>query len=111
MDSIILFFSVFIFLFSIILSFLINYIVIKINSKNGYGNIERKYLYFHNNKKNVPILGGISIILTIIISFVIYTNVFSFDNVVFVSIISLSLFGLVGLIDDLLKIIKKIVMD
>lgn len=107
MDSIILFFSVFIFLFSIILSFLINYIVIKINSKNGYGNIERKYLYFHNNKKNVPILGGISIILTIIISFVIYTNVFSFDNVVFVSIISLSLFGLVGLIDDLLKIIKK----
>lgn len=107
MDKLIFLFSIFIFLFSLILSFFINKLIISINKKIGYGNIERKYLFFHHDKKNTPILGGISIIISIIFSFIVYTLIFSFDEVTFISILSLSMFGLVGFIDDLFKIFKK----
>lgn len=107
MVNIIFITALLIFVFSIALSFIINKIVINITAKKQYAQIERKYLYFHDNKKNIPILGGISIILTIIISYIIYSLIFSFDYLVLISILSLFLFGLVGFFDDLNKIRKK----
>lgn len=107
MDTIIFLTAIFILFFSVISSYIINKIIIRQTLKNHYGQIERKYLYFHNSKKNTPILGGLSIVITIILSFLIYTLIFSFDSLVFISIISLLLFGLVGFLDDLKKIKKK----
>ena len=106
MDNIIIV-TISIFIISIILSFLINLLIIIFNKKNKKLNVERKYLYFHNNKKNVPFLGGISIIVTTFISFIIYTFIFKYDEVTFISLISLTLYGIVGFIDDFKKIKKN----
>lgn len=107
MVNIIFLTSVLIFIVSILLSFFINKLVINITINHKYAQIERKYLYFHESKKNTPILGGISILISIIVCFIIYTFIFSFDYLVFVSILSCLAFGLVGFIDDYKKIKKK----
>ena len=99
--------SIIIFILSISLSFIINLLIIKINKRKHKLNIERKYLYFHNNKKNIPFLGGISIIITSIITFIIYSIIYNFDEVTFISLISIILYGLIGFLDDLMKIKKK----
>ena len=107
MASVIFLTALFVLIFSILLSYCINKLVIKITLKKHYGQIERKYLYFHNSKKNTPILGGLSIVITISLSYLIYSLIFSFDYIVLISIISLLLFGLVGFLDDFKKIKKK----
>ena len=107
MDSIIFYTALFIFLLSISLSYIINKLIIKTTINKQVESIERKFLYFHTSKKNTPILGGLSIILSVIISFIIYSIIFEFDEIIFISILSLTLFGIVGLIDDLKKIKKK----
>ena len=48
--------------------------------------------------------------LSVIISFIIYSIIFEFDEIIFISILSLTLFGIVGLIDDLKKIKKTCVV-
>ena len=107
MDSIIFYTALLIFLLSILSSYIINNLIIKITINKQVESIERKFLYFHTSKKNTPILGGLSIILSVIISFIIYSIIFEFDEIIFISILSLTLFGIVGLIDDLKKIKKK----
>ena len=107
MDIIIFYTALFIFLLSISLSYIINKLIIKTTINKQVESIERKFLYFHTSKKNTPILGGLSIILSVIISFIIYSIIFEFDEIIFISILSLTLFGIVGLIDDLKKIKKK----
>lgn len=107
MDNIIFFTTILVLVFSLLTSFLINKLIISYTQKRDYAKIERKYLTFHNTKKNIPILGGIGIIISIIMSFIIYTLIFSFDSIVFISLISMILFALVGFIDDYKKIKKK----
>lgn len=107
MDIIIFYTALFIFLLSISLSYIINKLIIKTTINKQVESIERKFLYFHTSKKNTPILGGLSIILSVIILFIIYSIIFEFDEIIFISILSLTLFGIVGLIDDLKKIKKK----
>ena len=99
------FLMVFIFIISISISFLINKIIIK--KFNNKIELERKYLFFHNDKKNTPFFGGISIILTTLMCFIIYTVLIKYDELTAISILSFLLFGFVGFIDDLLKYKKK----
>ena len=106
MDKLIII-SILIFILSISISFIINLIIIRLNKRKPKLNIERKYLYFHNNKKDTPFLGGLSIIITSLLSFIIYSLIYNFDEVTFISLLSLVLYGLIGFLDDLMKIKKK----
>ena len=107
MANIIFLTSLTILLISLLISFFINKFIIKITFKKNYAQIERKYLYFHDSKKNTPILGGVGILVSIIVCFIIYSIIFSYDSLTFISIISLLLFGIVGFLDDYKKIKKQ----
>ncbi len=59
----------------------------------------------HKKKKNIPTMGGIFILSTVIISCLLWGNLTKLN--LWIGILSLVLFGIIGLIDDLNKINKK----
>lgn len=106
MDKLIFFLSIFIFIFSILCSYFFNCLIIKIYNIKKIKIDNRKYLDHQKNKNNIPSLGGIGILISIILSFP-FTLFINFDEITLISLISIILFGIIGLVDDLLKLKKK----
>ena len=94
-------------LLSTLISSLITKLVISIQLKKELSQPIREELTFHNNKKNTPTLGGISIFLTPIITLFIVNINFIYDKNLTLIILILSGFFVVGLIDDLYKLLLK----
>ena len=100
-----------IFFATFVLSTILFFIAIKILKKMQFGQIEREEgLSSHKIKQGTPTMAGIVFILVfiiaIIISYIKYNNDINIMFFIKFSIL-LILFGVVGLIDDLLKIIFK----
>ncbi len=58
--------------------------------------------YTHYRKKGTPTLGGVLILFSIILSSILWTSNFSSFN--YILILTLTLFGLIGLVDDFQKV-------
>ena len=99
-------------LFHLILSFFLSLAINKIlillqNKKHYYQPIRDELNELHKNKKNTPTLGGIGIYLGSILTMLLL-NFKAFSDYEFLLIfITVTAFFLIGLIDDLMKIIKK----
>lgn len=93
-------------LLSIFLSFAIGLIclppLINFLNKEKIDQTERTYIKSHEKKNGTPTMGGIAILLSVTIS----TIVYSFSNPKIIPVLILTLgFGLIGLIDDFMKVI------
>lgn len=95
------------FVSSFIFSLFINKKIIKIFKKYQLKQVERKYLASHIQKEGTPSLGGISILISTIITFFLLTYKFSIKKNMWAIIFGFLFFGLVGLYDDLAKIRNK----
>jgi phospho-N-acetylmuramoyl-pentapeptide-transferase len=67
--------------------------------------IREDYLEGHIHKANTPTMGGIIVLLSIIISVLLWTPFFHNRFIVLILLITISL-GIVGFIDDYIKIVK-----
>lgn len=95
-------------LVSFFISLFINKILINIQNKKHYFQPIRDELNdLHKNKKNTPTLGGIGIYLGSILTILIFDYEFFLNRQFFLIFIVSTAFFLIGLIDDLMKIIKK----
>lgn len=103
-----------IFLFSFLISFILTYyfmiFLIPVFKKWHIGQYIRKLgPREHINKKGTPIFGGVFILLSSIITFIFINfknNMFEFETLILIYS-PLFMYLLIGLSDDLLKIIKK----
>lgn len=95
------------FVTSFVFSLFINKKIIKIFKKYQLKQVERKYLASHIQKEGTPSLGGISILISTIITFFLLTYKFSIKKNMWAIIFGFLFFGLVGLYDDLAKIRNK----
>ncbi len=78
---------------------------IKKLSRSGMGQrIKTEYLGFHQEKSGTPTMGGIVIILSVTISTLLWSNLRV--SYVWILLLSLISFGLIGFLDDWLKIKK-----
>ena len=98
----------FAFSFSLLLSYFINKIIIKIEKKRDiHQQIHRLIVSTHKKKKDTPTLGGIAIFLSIILITSIFNfNFFQSKKGIFITILFTSYF-FVGLVDDLKKLKDK----
>lgn len=96
--------SICIFVFSFILSAIINKLLISIQVKKVYGQSINSYLLTnHQKKKNTPTLGGIGIVISILLSTIFYY--YYYTKAYFIALICmLVVFFLIGFIDDFIKI-------
>ena len=95
-------------LVSFILSLFINKLLISIQNKKHYFQPIRDELNnLHKSKKNTPTLGGIGIYLGSILTILIFNFKFFLNRQFVLIFIAVTAFFLIGLIDDLMKIIKK----
>ncbi|MBR5336725.1 MAG: phospho-N-acetylmuramoyl-pentapeptide-transferase [Lachnospiraceae bacterium] len=69
-----------------------------------FGQTEREELTSHHKKAGTPTMGGIMIILGILVASLVFAR--SYPGVVPVLILTLG-FGIIGFIDDYLKVVKK----
>lgn len=98
--------------FKLILSLIISFIlsifftkkIIKISNKKNATQIEREYLENHIAKKGTPTMGGVSFVLSSLITFFILNFNESIDYGVISVIISYVGFFCIGFIDDYLKV-------
>ena len=95
------------FLLSFIVSIITNKIIIKIFKKYKLKQVEREYLSTHQIKEGTPSLGGLAVLLSTLISFFIFSTSLEYKRKFIVIIFGFIFFSLVGLYDDLSKIIKK----
>ncbi|BBA85175.1 phospho-N-acetylmuramoyl-pentapeptide-transferase [endosymbiont of Sipalinus gigas] len=96
-------------LFSILTSFFTSLILVKfikfiLNKKKFFQYIRYEGPKSHYIKKNTPTMGGISIITSILINLLFYTKINK--NILYI-IISCLLNSILGLIDDVIKILNK----
>lgn len=91
---------------SMFLSFAIGLIclpfLIRFLNKEKVDQTERSYIKSHEKKNGTPTMGGIAILLAVTISSIVY----SFTNPKIIPVLILTLgFGLIGFIDDFMKVI------
>ncbi len=92
----------------VILTFIIDYIVITIQSKKHIGQIQRELgPKTHRHKNHTPTLGGIGFVLTFCIIFIITKQILKLEINFFTICFPFISYALLGLYDDLLIIIKK----
>jgi phospho-N-acetylmuramoyl-pentapeptide-transferase len=100
-SQILLFFS------AAVVSFLITYLIVWVVSFFGLTqSIRREGPRSHQGKAGTPTMGGIGFVLTMIAFAVIFSN-FEFDYRYLGLIFLIAGFGLIGLTDDFIKIIRK----
>ena len=103
-----LFYIIGLLLVSFILSSLLNKLIIYIqNKRKVYQPLREELLDIHKGKTSTPTLGGIGIYLSSIISILIFNFNYFFDYKFFVLFLFSTGFFLIGLVDDLTKVIKK----
>lgn len=91
----------------IIISMIFTKLLIKIQINKKLSQPIREELTFHSDKKNTPTLGGISIFFSSLITLLIVNINSLLDSYLINIILSLTGFFVVGLIDDLSKILFK----
>ena len=99
--------SICVFIFSFVLTVLINRLLIYLQLKKKEGQSISKYLInSHQNKKNTPTLGGVGIVISILVTTIFYYTYYDkayFRSIIFVLIV----FFLIGFFDDFIKIKLK----
>ena len=92
--------SICVFIFSFVLTVLINRLLIYLQLKKKEGQSISKYLInSHQNKKNTPTLGGVGIVISILVTTIFYYTYYDkayFRSIIFVLIV----FFLIGFFDD-----------
>ena len=106
-DSKSLFFNLFgSFLFSFFFSLLFGYIYLYISKKYNIYEVIRNFIPLsHQQKNNTPTMGGIIIIITIILSILIFSKLSNKYNLYM--LFALLSYGSIGLIDDCMKLFRK----
>ncbi len=96
------------FLFGVVLTVFLDYLIINIQTNKQIGQITRLLgPKSHREKNKTPTLGGIGFILSFIILFIIFNLLFNLKMHFFLICFPIISYSLIGLIDDLLIIIKK----
>lgn len=95
------------FLLSFFLSLIFNRLIIKIFKKYKLKQVEREYLQNHVIKEGTPSLGGVSILLSTLLSFAIFSIKLLLNKHIISILFVFVFFALVGLYDDLAKIKNK----
>lgn len=97
-----------IFLLGIILSFLLDYIIIKFQTNRQIGQITRLLgPKTHRKKNNTPTLGGIGFIVSFITIFLISKKVLNLDSSFILICFPILSYSILGLLDDLMIIVKR----
>lgn len=93
---------------ALVTSLLTNFLLIKLQNKRKlYQPVREELSNFHKDKLTTPTLGGIGIFLGIIVSLLI-SDISLFTHKKIVSyLILISIFFLIGFVDDFLKVIKR----
>jgi len=93
-------------LFSFILTLVSIYLFMKLMKKvKGFQIINPDAPDTHMDKKNIPTAGGITFLISSTISAAIFSNIT--DSFVYLPLIAMWGFGLIGFLDDMLKMRKK----
>lgn len=83
----------------VVLPFLINFL-----NREKVDQTEREYIESHKKKNGTPTMGGIAILVAVTVTSIVFG--FSFPRIIPVLILTLG-FGLIGFLDDFLKVILK----
>ncbi len=96
------------FLIGLFLTFIIDYIIILIQNKIHVGQITRLLgPSSHRLKNNTPTLGGIGFVVSFVIIFIVSKKVLNLETPIILIIFPIISYSILGLLDDLLIIIKK----
>ncbi len=97
-----------IFLLGVILTFLIDLLIIHIQTKKELGQIQRELgPRSHMHKNHTPTLGGVGFVIAFCIVFFITKQLFEFDLSYIAVCFPLVSYSLLGLFDDLFIVVKK----
>ena len=83
----------------VVLPFLINFL-----NREKVDQTEREYIESHKKKNGTPTMGGIAILVAVTVTSIVFG--FNFPRIIPVQILTLG-FGLIGFLDDFLKVILK----
>lgn len=95
--------SLFVFLIGFVVCVLIGPAIIKITKKLKFGQNISKYVENHTQKQGVPTMGGIIFLIGGLISFLIF-NLNNFNDFATLCLLSFMGYGILGFLDDFLKI-------
>lgn len=96
------------FLLGVILTFSLDFLIIHFQTSKKIGQITRLLgPSSHRNKNHTPTLGGIGFVLSFIILFIILSFIFELHLNIWLICLPLISYSLLGLLDDLIILIKK----
>ena len=93
--------------FSFLLSSTISKLVINYFKRSNRGQSERNYLESNIKKEGTPTMGGISFILSTVITFILFSINHKYNSCIYFYLFVCLGFGLIGFIDDYLKLKKR----
>ena len=94
--------------FSFVLSIIFNKLIIKWQKqKQVYQIIKDNLSWLHDSKNNTPTFGGIAILVSFIITFLLSLIFIHYDKKIYYLLLCMICFFLLGFADDYFKIVKK----